>query len=330
VETAPETLPSLAPLPAPLREEGGVLWWSAEDCRAGRLELSSGAVEEFPGEHCRLWPSPDGSRAVAVATRRSDALAGRGLVLLPGGEVLEHTPGFLGSEVAWAPDGAAFAVCIGTRDGTVVDFVQPGFASIPIADACFPGWHPYGSLALVPSGPAQIVVEGKTLLGRKDVARLLPTIADGARRAVSAVFGDARGLAVALVVVSDKRTLPLSAAVAVMSPSGETVFTAFLGSGVLPTAIALAPDGRALSYFDAGTGEAHVLLLPDGRVIGTDDARWLAWSPDGLYLAAATARGIVVTRWPSGEEVAVVPVRADDVAWTRAPAHWDLTFEQAP
>jgi hypothetical protein len=62
-----------------------------------------------------------------------------------------------------------------------------------------------------------------------------------------------------------------------------------------------------------------LVRLPGGRQIEPFGARWFSWSPDGRYLAAATRDGIALSRWPGGEEVAVLPVEASDVTWTRSP-----------
>jgi hypothetical protein len=104
-----------------------------------------------------------------------------------------------------------------------------------------------------------------------------------------------------------------------MTTAGEIEFSALLPPDRLPTAIGLAPDGSAFWYFDAARSTAVLVRLPGGQRPEPFDAHWLSWSPDGRYLAAATGRGIVLSRWPDGEEIAVLPVQALDVTWTRAP-----------
>jgi hypothetical protein len=126
-------------------------------------------------------------------------------------------------------------------------------------------------------------------------------------------------LAAAFVAVTGKQLLPEAAAVAVVTTAGEIVFSAPLPPDRLPTAIGLAPDGSGLWYFDAARSAAVLLQLPGGRQREPIGARWFSWSPDGRYLAAATRDGIVLSRWPDGDDVAVLPVRASDVTWTRAP-----------
>ena len=322
-ETAAE-LPSLLPLPGVLREEGGVLWWSDAQCRAGSLELASGVVVSFPAAHCRLWPAPDGSVAVALSARRSDALEGRGLVLARDrrGEdevVLGHSPGFLGSELSWNPFGSTFAVCFETRRGAVVDVIAPGQTIGTLEGACSPAWLSDGRLAVARSSPLSIEVDGRVVLDRKEVAELLPSVPRGATRAVSALgAGDGRVVA-GLVAVSGKRLLPYTASLVILTDSGEIEFTAQLSPDTLPAAVGLSPDGRALWYFDGGERTAVIIAVPGGSRLLPFGARWVAWSPDGRYLAAATGEGIVISSWPDGDRVAEVPVVANDVSWSRSP-----------
>ena len=317
-------LPRILPLPAELRDEGGVVWWSSTDCRAGGLTLSSGAVTRIAGEYCRIWPAPKGDAAFAVTARRAAALEGRGLayVSLDGDRrVVFHTSGFIGSEVAWSPDGAQAAVCIGTRDGTVVDVyraVPGGRDGIP--QACTPAWLGDGRLAVSSAGPVSIEVGGRLVLGPDEARELLPSIGKGERRAVSALGASGDRLVVALVAASDVRLLPSSAAVAVIGGDGQIEFAARLPRDVLPAAIGLAPDGSAFWYYEAGEARAVIVSIPGGRRVPVFDARWVAWSPDGSHIATATDEEIVLRRWPDGREVAVIPVVAADVSWTLAPS----------
>jgi hypothetical protein len=158
------------------------------------------------------------------------------------------------------------------------------------------------------------------VLGPRGFDGLLPTAPRKATRGVSALAASGERLAGAFVAATGKRLLPEAASVAVITLAGEVEFSAVLPSDRLPTAIGLAPDGSALWYFDAAGSRAVLLALPGGRQLQPFGARWFSWSPDGRYLAAATAEGIVVSRWPDGEEVAVLPVQAGDVTWTRSPS----------
>jgi hypothetical protein len=318
----PEQLPALIPLPGQLREAGGTLWWSSVDCRAGILELGSGAVARVPGEHCRIWPSLDGSRAVALSARRSDALDGRGLVyLVPANaseRVVAHTPGTIGSEVAWSPDESSFAVCLATREGTVVDvlrFLPGGPESLP--GGCFPAWLGDGRLALAFQRPVSVRVGETQLLGPEDAAQLLPSVPEGSEPAVSALFGLGDHLVVGLAVVSPVRLLPAAAAVVVLGAGGIEFQARLTPAGTLPAVVGLSPTGDALWYLDASENRAVLLSVPGGRRLLTNlQARWIAWSPGGRYLAAASELGIRILTWPGGEELVVVPVDASSVAWT--------------
>lgn len=318
-ETEPDGLPPLLPLPGDVREAGGLLWWVDRECRLARLAPASGAVEELAGEHCRVWPSPDGTRAVAVATRRSDALEGRGLVELPGGNVIEHTPGFLASEVAWAPHGLAFAVCFDTGEERVIE-VNPSAGAVPLAGACQPAWLPDGRLAYARESGTAVAVYREELISPEALAALLPSLPEESRPVVTALGSGGGLVAVAVAAVTERSALPLAAAVALFSPQGELAAAQQLAPGVLPTAVGVAPDGSAFWYFDAGRGRAVLADPRSGQALAPFGARWLAWAPGGGLVAASTERGIVVARWPGGEDVALVEVEADVVVWTEAPA----------
>ena len=322
-ETVADELPSIVPLPGPLREEGGILWWSTTSCRVASVDVSSGSVLEVAGEHCRTWPSPAGDMAVAVASQRSEALSGRGLVLLEarGDEesVVRHSPGILGSEIAWRPDGAAFASCFGTRDGNTVDVITPGGDMSGLADRCFPAWLSDGRLATAAGPPRSISIDGQPLAAGAGLAGLVPRPGKSERVSVSALAGGRGALAVAISTVSPTRLLPSAAAIALVSEAGEVEFAAGLPPRTFPVAVGISPDGGAVWYFDASNGRAVVLRIPGGGRFRVFDARWVSWSPSGRFLAAATDAGIVLVEWPSGRELAVLPVEARDVTWTRTP-----------
>src|SRR5919197_488525 len=70
---------------------------------------------------------------------------------------------------------------------------------------------------------------------------------------------------------------------------------------------------RALWYWDSLRDQAIALSIPDGHRVGPRDADWLAWSPDGHFVAAATRSGLAVSTWPGGERMALFPLLAHDV-----------------
>ena len=319
-----EPLPALLPLPARLREEGGVLWWSSEDCRVGSVALASGEVSAVEGEHCRVWPAPAGGGAVVATTAAARALSGGGLLRLRASSAAPTEPGartegLLGSELVWSGDGGIYAVCLGTRNGPVVELVGLNGERAVAEGACSPGWLADGRLALARPGTPSVEVEGTVLLGPGEIGELLPSVPRGARRTVSALGADGGRIAVGLVVVDGMRPLPHHGALAVLGEEGTLLFAASLRPDTLPAAIALSPDGSALWYHDAGKGTATILSLPGGRRFPPFGAGWVAWSPSGRYLAATSPDGIVLSAWPEGERIAVVPVLARDVAWAREP-----------
>jgi hypothetical protein len=225
----------------------------------------------------------------------------------------------IASDVVWAADEQTVYSCVATREGAVVDTIVLGEGASSVSpDECFPAVLEDGRLATV-AGPLGVTVAGQRLLGREAARALLPSTGDGGRRVVTAVGGGDGELVVGLAAVSDTRLLPFSATVAVLEAGGATRFSAFLPDGALPAAVGLAPRGDALWFFDAGSGTAAIRDIPGGRQLHPLGARWLAWSPGGDFLAAATERSIRIFTWPGAVEVERIPVAANIVAWTRAP-----------
>jgi hypothetical protein len=230
--------------------------------------------------------------------------------------VLRHPAGFLAAEVAWAPDGSTFAACFETAGGAVLEIRPLGGTGLHGDGLCFPTWVDGRGLAAARLSPLSIELAGETVLGPGEIAVLLPELPEGARREVSALGAGGEGeLAAALVVVNERRRLPFSGLVAVLSQEGSATVT--LPDGALPTALGLAPDGTALWFFDAGEGRAVVVSYPGGEPVDSfPQARWVAWAPSGRFVAAATGDGVEIMTWPELERVAVVPVAATDLSWT--------------
>ena len=93
-----------------------------------------------------------------------------------------------------------------------------------------------------------------------------------------------------------------------------------LPDGSFPSVVGLAPDASAIWYHDASDGRDRVVLLADGRLVELEGVRSFAWSPDGSLLAAATAGGVAVLRWPGGERLTTIDVTAGTVEWNAFPA----------
>jgi hypothetical protein len=328
----PGVLPEIIPLPGELRQAGGLLWWAGGECEARVLELSSGAVTGVSGRRCRIWPQPHGaSAAVPVSEGEAGAdpsLAGLAILdypapegerVLGGSAELRHSPGFVASEVVWAPRGERVAVCVVGDEGPVVDVLRAdGARSSSIENACFPAFLADGRLAVV-RGSASIELGGQPLVGEATAEALLPSVSEQARRLVTSL-GSGRGRVVAgYAAIDPSQGVPTSAAVAVLEPDGTIEFSAHLRPDALPAATGLAPDGSAVWYYDATSGVAVVLEIPGGRRLQPFRARWLSWSPDGDYLAAATDDGIGVYTWPDERQVAEINTRADILTWTEQP-----------
>ena len=234
--------------------------------------------------------------------------------------LVRHTPGILGSEITWRPDGSAFAVCYGTREGNTVDIISPGAGGADLADRCFPAWLADGRLATAAGPPRSISIDGQPLAAGPALAGLVPKPSEGERVGVSALAGGQDELLVAVSTVSPTRFLPAAAAIALVSDRGGVEFAAGLPPRTFPVALGIAPDGEAIWYFDGSTGRAVVLRVGGGgRFFRAASARWVSWSPSGRFLAAATDAGILLLEWPSGRELAQLPIEARDVTWTLKP-----------
>ena len=81
----------------------------------------------------------------------------------------------------------------------------------------------------------------------------------------------------------------------------------------------MAPDGRSLWYLNATSGSAAILEIPGGRRSETYRASWLAWSPDGNYLAKVVREGIEIVSLRTGRLIATLDVPASIVSWTERP-----------
>lgn len=311
-------LPRFVLLPSELRREGGVLWLVSPSCQAGWIDVGLGRTAELPGRHCRLWPAPTGDRAILVTARRAAALAGRGLIEVrrSGGaeRLVRHTPGFLGAELAWSPDGAVAAACFGGERGPVLDLLYADRARA-LRGLCAPAFTGSGRLAAAVPSPPRVVVGGRLVLSPAQAASLLRGAPARAATVVSALAAGGGRIAVGLTAVTRRSYVPATAALAVLSGGGRLLLALPLGRA-LPSAIGLAPDGTALWYLNALDGTAHLVGLPAGRALPAPAARRYAWSPSGRYLAAATDDGLLVRAWPSGQQVARLPLAVSDLGWS--------------
>jgi hypothetical protein len=320
-ETAPRgtgSLPGVVRLPPLLRRERGLLWWSAGRCRVASVDAASGVVQRFAPQACGLWPAPTGLAGVALVGGRLEAFEGRD------GENREplpdHPSAFLASGIAWRSDGGAFAYCLGTRRGFEVHVVQvPSGDRRRVADACQPAWLADGRLVFTRTSPSAIEAGGRRLLGPPQLARLLPRYPPRTVRAVALLAAGGHRVVASVVATDRGRTAATAGSIAVLAEDGSSVRDVPLAGHGAPDAVGLSPDGSAAWYRDL-SGHVVVIRLADGRVRDPAGARSLAWSPSGRYVAAATDAGIVISTWPQGAQLAVVPVVASELAWTLAGA----------
>ena len=324
----PGELPEIMTLPSDLRREGGLVWWAGGDCQASVLDLSSGLVADAPAGTCDLWPSPDGARAIASAA--PDEAGGlsavtpftypppEGTTVLTGGDVVEDALPLL-TPSAWRPGGDRVAVCAPRDDGVFVDVLDPEDGTRDsVANTgsrggssgfCQASFLSDGRLAVVRDG-IRIELEGREIFGEPDAALLLPN----ASPSITAL-----GAGSGLLVVGLRSDQPPSAAIAAMRPDGTIEFSAHLRPDTYPAVAGVAPDGRSLWYLNATSGSAAILEIPGGRRSETYRASWLAWSPDGNYLAKVVREGIEIVSLRTGRLIATLDVPANIVSWTERP-----------
>jgi len=306
-------------LPTPLRQEGGLLWWSTQDCTAGWFALGIGRVYSVPGRHCRVWPAPNGYRTLLSSGRGSDLLQIDSLVSVKqdGSQVaVPHTAGLITGDLAWSPDGAVVAGCVRGAKGPVLDLLYPdGPQETP--GACLPAWTGAGYLVTTVPSPPEVRVGRHVVLSQEQAAALLPSAPKPARLVLSAVSAAGDRIAVALIALDPTLAKPLASTIAVLSADGRVVFRLSLGRE-LPSRIGLSHDGSAIWYLDATDGLAELIRIKDDTRLPQIGAHLYAWSPDGRYLATATDHGLLITKWPGGWYVATLPIAASDLSWSKA------------
>jgi hypothetical protein len=323
----PGELPEIITLPSDLRREGGLVWWAGGSCQASVLDLSSGLVGETPAGTCDIWPSPDGARAIASAA--PDEAGGlsavtpftypppEGTTVLTGGDIVEDALPLL-TPSAWHPEGDRVAICAPRDEGIFVDVLDledgtrdavTNIGSGGITGFCQASFLADGRLAVVRDG-VRIELDGREIFGARDATRLLPD----ASPAITALGAGGDLLAVGL-----RSDQPSAAAIAAITPDGTVEFSARLRPDSYPAVAGVAPDGRSLWYLNATSGNAAILEIPGGRRSEIYRAGWLAWSPDGNYLATVVREGIEIISLRSGRLLATLDVPASVVSWTERP-----------
>jgi hypothetical protein len=323
----PGELPEIITLPSDLRHEGGLVWWAGGNCQASVLDLSSGLVVDTPPGACDLWPSPDGARAIAsAAPNEAGGLSAvtpfaypppEGTTVLTGGDIVEDALPLL-TPSAWHPGSDRVAVCAPRGDGIFVDVLDledgtrdsvTNIGSGGITGFCQASFLADGRLAVVRDG-VRIELDGREIFGVRDATRLLPD----ASPAITALGAGGDLLAVGL-----RSDQPAAAAIAAITPDGAVEFSARLRPDTYPAVAGVAPDGRSLWYLNATSGNAAILEIPGGRRSEIYRAGWLAWSPDGDYLATVVREGIEIISLRTGRLLTTLDVPANVVSWTERP-----------
>lgn len=302
-----------------LRRAGGVLWWATGDCRLYRDAMARQRIDRAPGKWCRAWPSPDGATVLAAPAEGPtmpppgvlEVLDGRSFLKI---RMTELPADLVVGPVVWSPDLPLAAACVAKGlPRPQIDVIAPPWRKArSVRGRCSPAFNAAGTM-LTTDG-SHVFENGFDL-----------HLDDRLAAAVGSVPGRYR--------VTALTALPFGIAVAVHSGSADAAAGAARSAIVLvdqerrkvtslPTAdgaseLGAAPDGSELWYRDAVHGRCLLLPLlrppPPGlpRV-----AEAFAFSPDGRYAAAATARQVVVVDTRTGARGLVPALNAVSMAWT--------------
>ena len=276
------------------------------------VRLSDGAASD----RAPAW-SPDGSRIAFISDRLGRASL---FVMSADGSGVTHVGTAAGSDLqpAWSPSGAMIAftgTAAGSADVYVVRPDGSGLARLTSAtDAeTAPAWSSDGSqIAYVRAGAqAGIWVMHADGTG----AGLVHPGVDGL---VSDPTWSPDGARLAYL---DVGCLAGHRAVYLAGSGGGAV--ARLGCGVLSASrLAWSPDAAALSFSQTGRLQGRrvrrlaMASIAAGRVhVVLDGVGGVAWSPDGVQLAAATDAGVTLVH-PSGlDRIRITRGPVSDVAW---------------
>jgi hypothetical protein len=301
---------------------GGHLWWSAQGCRVTVLGLVDLRVRPVPGTHCRVWPSPDGSRAVATVGDPAEFLTTRSMAVLSGRPLAEtdriaFPQGYLNSPVAWSPDGRRVAFCVQTPTMQAVLIKRLGGAATVLAHRCDPVWRSQAGEIAVSDGRRVLSAAGHVLVSDRTLAQLVGAVPG--RQTVTALA--ARHGLMAVAVAQGRRTgLAVGpSALLVIGVHGQLVARTRGGVTAVFSEVGIAPDGSTAWYFDGAVRRARVVDLAAGGALrpgAPATARWYAWSPSARYVAVAEPDGIHVLDLRLREQGVIRGVQAHDLEWS--------------
>jgi hypothetical protein len=212
----------------------------------------------------------------------------------------------------WSADGTLVAEC---RDGVTVVRDSHGEPFRRVR-GCAPAWNPNGFVSVIRAGNlflARSVFRPVPLLTRADVADQLSEVEPHPKRYELAAVAWMDSSAFAAVV--RRRSQPEDQYVAIFDDGRiEAAVPAF---GPRISALRASRDGKVA----LGRGEVvreFVMLGRDGDPLPLPrvaDARAIAWSPDGRWVALATRTNVFIARTGTREFVMRVPVGGESLEW---------------
>ncbi len=308
--------------PPLLRSAGGHLWWSAAGCRVRVLALADLRSRPVRGTHCRVWPSPDGSRAVATIGDPAEFLTTRSMIVLSARTLtatdrIAFPQGYLDSPVSWSPDGSRVAFCVQTPTMREVLRVALGGAETVLEHRCDPVWRSPAGEAMVTDGRRVLSASGRVIVSDRTLAEVVG--AAPGRQAVTALAAG-HGLTTLAVAQGRRHGIAVGpSALVVIGVHGQPVAQSVAQGTAAFSEVGLAPDGSAAWYFDGALRLVRVVDLAAGtgpNALTPATARWYAWSPSSRYVAVAEPDGIHVLDRRSRARAVIRGVQAHDLVWS--------------
>jgi hypothetical protein len=300
-----------------LRSAKGSLWWVDTHCRIGRVLLAERRIVRGPGNHCGLYPSPDGRTVLATQTDPDPpSPPGRVVVLDASLNVRATTPiraDAVYPPMTWSPGGAFATICtLGSHGRETVLVDEGGITRLSLGGVCRPAYLTTDALATT---DGQNVFIGETTLQiQPELAASIHSPAGG--YSVEALAGQRDTLLISVARLEGSLVGAPGAVLVFDRRSGATTPVAVRRGGYAKE-LGIAPDGGTFWYRGGGTDDAT--LVSNGGVVPRSVprvARSYSWSPDGKLLAAAVDTGIEIYDLSSGGHVTIGGLDASRLSWT--------------
>lgn len=310
-------------VPAPGALPGVLVVTRPGDCRLREIDLARAAFRRAgPETLCEAWAAPAGGFAVAQ-TERTVVPGARRIALVRLGDPPERERdlGVARGAVAWSADGARAAWCGPGGSSTVLTVATGEQDTVA---GCSPRFAPDGSVLTLATGAqsAELLRDGNAELDEADLAAGFGRAAGGpinvlefdvsekGRIALAASRPDPAGEERVLELWLDGRLEESVELPAQVGPAG----------GRLGELLRFGPGGRELAVgYGPGPGPLTIVDLGTGRLaLRSAEQRAFAWSPDGEWLALATAAGEIRIYGALRDVPAyVLPVGAATLDWAK-------------